>query len=139
MRCYRRHLTHLTRLIDISITAHSGFINGFLAAIGHPTFSLPTGGMSTYLTSQLLSLIDIPLRRNSPRSGQSYPQLKLNDSAHFYLTSIFRLVPPAIMYTDPSLSEPPSPGHVIFYQNTAAKEARVRNMAGKGTNIHFIF
>ncbi|KAK7682272.1 hypothetical protein QCA50_014475 [Cerrena zonata] len=29
----------------ISITAHSGFITGFLTAIGHPKYSLPTGGM----------------------------------------------------------------------------------------------
>ncbi len=31
---------------DISITAHGGFINGFLSAIGRPFYSLPTGGES---------------------------------------------------------------------------------------------
>ncbi|KAH8077491.1 phosphoglycerate mutase-like protein [Cristinia sonorae] len=29
----------------VSITAHGGFINGFLAAIGRPSYALPTGGI----------------------------------------------------------------------------------------------
>ena len=37
---------HLT---DISITSHGGFINGFLDAIGRPSYSLPTGGVSHFL------------------------------------------------------------------------------------------
>ena len=31
-------------LVVISITAHSGFINGFLTAVGRPSFTVPTGG-----------------------------------------------------------------------------------------------
>jgi hypothetical protein len=33
-------------LAVISITAHSGFINGFLKAVGRPSFEVPTGGES---------------------------------------------------------------------------------------------
>ena len=36
--------THLQP--DVSITAHSGFINGLLRVVGRGTYSLPTGGMS---------------------------------------------------------------------------------------------
>jgi hypothetical protein len=31
-------------LVVISVTAHSGFINGFLTAVSHKPYSLPTGG-----------------------------------------------------------------------------------------------
>ena len=41
---------------DISITAHGGFINGFLNAIGRPFYSLPTGGEFTLLATRLLSM-----------------------------------------------------------------------------------
>ena len=30
---------------DISITAHGGFISGFLTVVGRGAYSLPTGGM----------------------------------------------------------------------------------------------
>jgi len=29
----------------VSITAHSGFINGLIAVTGHPRYALPTGGI----------------------------------------------------------------------------------------------
>ena len=42
--------THLSP--DISVTAHSGFINGFLTVIGRGSYSLPTGGV--HVPSRLL-------------------------------------------------------------------------------------
>ncbi|KAI0953659.1 hypothetical protein AcW1_007823 [Taiwanofungus camphoratus] len=35
----------MPRLVDISVTAHGGIINGFLAAMGRTPYSLPTGGV----------------------------------------------------------------------------------------------
>ncbi|KAI0081465.1 phosphoglycerate mutase-like protein [Panus rudis PR-1116 ss-1] len=39
----------------ISITAHSGFINGFLAAIGRESYSLPTGGIIPVVVRQTVA------------------------------------------------------------------------------------
>lgn len=32
-------------MVDIGITAHGGFINGFLTAVGRVHYALPTGGV----------------------------------------------------------------------------------------------
>ena len=38
-----------SRGTDVCITAHGGFINGFLTAVGRAHYSLPTGGTSHFL------------------------------------------------------------------------------------------
>ena len=45
--------------LDVSITAHNGFINGLLRVVGRGAYSLPTGGTS------------VP-RRNIPRVSPSH-------------------------------------------------------------------
>ena len=44
-------------LLDISITAHSGFIGGFLRVVGRGTYSLPTGGMYMFRQQSFCDLI----------------------------------------------------------------------------------
>jgi hypothetical protein len=44
--------------IDISITAHSGIINGLLGKIGRDKYKLPTGGRSSNSLSNRVSIDD---------------------------------------------------------------------------------
>lgn len=45
----------ITCLAVICITAHSGIINGFLAALGRPRYPLPTGGKDQSMVIAFIS------------------------------------------------------------------------------------
>jgi len=47
----------LSRDLDISVTAHSGWINAFLRVIGRNDYALPTGGILVVVVKRKVSYV----------------------------------------------------------------------------------
>ena len=61
-----------TRTVSVvSITAHSGIINGFSTVVGRPSFSLKTGGMS-FVGSDKQSIFTITFARCTSDGDQGH-------------------------------------------------------------------